>query len=289
MKKFISAIAAVSMCAVMFAACGDNGAADENLTESLTAEAEADVTENTSAVSEKSGTEADSEDNGDSGEDIVINDDDDNDGGDLMSFDSFDDIDADKIFTVDYEYISAEESNVYSFAETLKGAAELYLDVESTDGSVSVTMALSQDKIALNAFYGDAATEVSVIIKDGMMYMLSAEEKTGFYFAADEDIMAQYDLDSVLEQVNIDKDMELDEIKAAAVLIGGTEYVFEFSGSGGMIFDGGGKLRAMVSKESSNGINTMIVNEFGSTVPDGAFDIPDDYTIVDLETAFTGE
>lgn len=290
MKKFISMIAAVSMCALMLTACGDKTTGDENLTDSITAETEADVTEETSAKQEE--TKA-AEDNSDD-EDIVIDGEDeeedkDTDSGDMLTFDSFDDISVDEIFAVDFEYIAAEESNLYEFAKMFEGGTEFYLDAETADGSASITLAFSQDKIAMNAFEGSSATEISMIIKDGMMYMLSPEEKTGFYMAIDESIMEEYDIESMLSQANIDSDMDLTEIKAAMVLIGGTEYVFEFNDESGMIFDTDGKLCAMISAKGSNGINTMIVNEFSSTVPADAFDVPDDYEIMDLASAFTAE
>lgn len=288
MKKFISAIIAASMCALMFTACGDKDAGEENLTESVAAET--DAAEDTTTAKQEETTAA--EDNSDD-EDIVIDGEDedkDSDSGDMLTFDSFDDISVDEIFAVDSEYIAYEESNLHNyFSKLTEDATELYMDVEATDGSVSATIAISQDKIAMNAFEGSSATEISIIIKDGMMYMLSPEEKTGFYMPIDESMMEEYDIESMLSQANIDSNMDTTEIKAAMVIIGGTEYVFEFNDESGMIFDTDGKLCAMISLEGSNGINTMLVHEFSSTVPDNAFDVPDDYEIMDLASAFTVE
>ena len=288
MKKFISAVAAISMCALMLAACGNNGTTDEGSTESVTAEASADVTEDTSSAdTEQDKSEDDTSDDEDENDIVIDNDDNDTDSGDMLSYDSFDDIDVSEIFTVDHEYIAAEESNMYSFAKTLEGGTEFYFDAEATDGSVSITMAFSQDKIAMNAFDGSSATEISIIIKDGMIYMLSPDEKSGFYFTADEEIMSQYDLESMLSQANIDSDMELSEVKSGAVIVGGEKYTFEFNDESGMLFNADGKLRAMISAEGSNGMHTLVVNEFSSNVPANAYDIPDDYTLTDLESALS--
>ena len=288
MKKFISAVAAISMCALMLTACGNNGTTDEGGTESVTAEASVDVTEDTSSAdTEQDKSEDDASDDEDENDIVIDNEDNDTDIGDMLSYDSFDDIDVSEIFTVDHEYIAAEESNMYSFAKSLEGATEFYLDAESTDGSVSMTMAFSQDNVAMNVFEGSSATEISIIIKDGMIYMLSPDEKTGFYFAADDDMMSQYDLESMLSQANIDSNIEASEVKAGMVLIGGEEYIFEFNDESGMLFDSDSKLCAIISYEGSNGINTLVVNEFSSEVPDGAYDIPDDYTLTDLESALS--
>ena len=98
MKKFISAVAAISICALMLTACGNNGTTDEGSTESVTAEASADVTEDTSSAdTEQDKSEDDTSHDEDENVSVIDNEDNDTDSGDMLSYDSFDDIDVSEI------------------------------------------------------------------------------------------------------------------------------------------------------------------------------------------------
>lgn len=277
MKKFISAVIAVSLCACMLAACGNNVTNDENSTESLTsAETESElVSENTSSAD---GETADTEkaETGSGGSDSAAS----------AEFDSFDDLEGADISELPFESVSSESSLTYAFFSKHKDANEIYIDVSAVYSNMQLTFAVAEDNVAMRIYDAESGINQSIVIKDKVMYMLDPSQKSGYYYAVDESASDDYSLDEMLGQLNIDSDLDMSDISSCAVKIGGTEYILEYMAENSkLIYDTNGELTAIVSEADGNAV-VFIVNEFSSSVPADAFEVPSDYELVDFSEAF---
>lgn len=285
MKKILAAILSVSLCGVMLSACGNDSGTDTELTESVTSAAaendgNADGGETTEAE-----TEAESETEAETTEETDA--DDSSAGATSGSYASIDEFAKDSsVFSLPTETVSAADSLTYNFVKTLEGATEFYMDVEATDGSMTMVMALSGKDVYMKVAEASSDENITIMIKDSVMYMMEDATKSGYYFTADEETMGEYDLEEILSEINMDKEIEeAEDVKTCKVEIGGKEYTFEVAETnGGFLFDGD-KLYAIINSESGSELNALIVHEFSGTAPSNMFEVPSDYELVDLEAA----
>lgn len=299
MKKFLAAIISLSLCGVMLAGCGGNGsdntvsdettsaAADigEAVTEADTeekkdeteAETKAETEAETEAEAEtETETEAETEAKADDSAAVVG-----------ASYSTIDEFANDKsVFSLPTETISAGDSLTYGFVRTLEGATEFYMDVEATDGSMAMVMALSGKNVYMKMSGSGADEKITVIIKDSVMYMLDDSTKSGYSFAADEDALNEYSVEELLGEIDMDKEIEeAEDVKVCKVEIGGKTYTFEVADTdAGFLFDGD-KLYAIISPDSDKEFNALIVHDFSGNVPSGVFEVPSGYEVVDLMAA----
>ncbi|MCM1022718.1 MAG: hypothetical protein NC395_01505 [Prevotella sp.] len=78
---------------------------------------------------------------------------------------------------------------------------------------------------------------------------------------------------------------EAEDVKVCRVEVGGKEYAFEVAETGGGFLFDGEELYAIITSESDNEFNALIVHEFSGTVPAGTLEVPADYELIDLEAA----
>lgn len=185
------------------------------------------------------------------------------------------------VFELAEDTVSASKSNTYSFIKTLDGAEELYMDVESEDGKMSMTMGMAIDKIAMKMKDTASETNMTIIITDNVMYMLDDATKTGYSMEADESMLEEYNLESILGDMNIDEEIaDAEDVKVCAVKVADEVYTFEVvETGGGFLFDKSDKLSAIVSEDDDT---ILKVNDFSSDVPDEVFEVPSDYEIMDM-------
>lgn len=285
MKKFLAAILSLSLCGVMLAGCGGNGAdstlsdettsaaADMGAAEAGTEEKKDETEADTEAETE---TEAEAEAEADDSAAVV--------GG---SYSTVDDFAKDStVFSLPTETVSAADSLTYGFVKTLEGAAEFYMDVEAADGSMAMIMAISDKEIYVKMSGSAAEGNATVMIKDSVMYMLDDSAKTGYFFAADEDVMNEYNVEELLSEIDMDKEIEdAEDVKVCKVDIGGKTYTFEVAETGGGFLFDGDELYAIIDPDSDEEYNALIVHEFSGNVPSGIFELPSDYELVDLMAA----
>ena len=196
-------------------------------------------------------------------------------------YDNFTALAESDVFELAEDTISADKSNTYSFIKTLDGAEELYVDVESEDGKMSMVMGMAADKIAMKMKEPDSETNMTIIITDNVMYMLDDATKTGYSMEADESMLEEYNLESILGDMNIDEEIsDAEDVKVCAVKVADEVYTFEIAETGGgFLFDGSDKLSAIISDDDDT---VLKVNDFSADVPDEVFNVPSDYEIVDM-------
>lgn len=185
------------------------------------------------------------------------------------------------VFELAEETVAAEKSNTYAFVKTLDGAEELYMDVESEDGNMAMTMGMAIDRIAMKMKDTASETNMTIIITDSVMYMLDDATKTGYSMEADESMLEEYDLETILGDMNVDEEIKnAEDVKVCAVKVADEVYTFEVAETGGgFLFDKNDKLSAILSNDDDT---ILKVNDFSSEVPDDMFEVPSDYEIVDM-------
>ncbi len=275
MKKIFAAIAAVTVCAVMFTACGgkqdtvttsETTAAVSEETKSAAAEdapAESETTETTEAEETAEAEEISAE---------------------VYSFASLDEFADSGYEALTYTAVNVKDSNTYDFVMDFEGATSMYIDAEETDGTTAMTMALdAENRIAMDVT-ADGARSI-IIIKDMKMYMLDPATSTGYYMTIDESIFEEYDLKEAFSEIASFDESDIsdsEEIMSCKVSIGGEDYTAEKVEDGCMLFNADGSIYAIVGEENDSSISALIINSMSSEVPDSAFDIPDGYTLSDL-------
>lgn len=274
MKKIIALFAALSVCALMLAGCGDTG-----ITESVTAE-QTEEANNAAADDSSANGEAEADTSGSSEA-----------AASYASLDEF--FNADDIF--DHPAESVDRDNTYSNSinQSFEGATDIYIDLESPDGNMKITAAMSMEtkQLLLNienlAYTESDITNASIIMTDGRMYILEPSSKLGLYMDIDEEQFAQmfdqYNAEKILAESEIEiTSIDLDNIMSYGVEIGGRSYTFEFSEKIGALFDENGNYSAVVNGDPDAEIHAAIINEFSDNIPSGAFDVPPDYKIMDM-------
>ena len=305
MKKIIAAIAALSMSALMLTGCGDKTTTgDSVLTESITvpetaggAAAADDAGDSNAAgaagAADAAGAPEDdgigaeykpkSEANDDSGEDI---------SGAVPSYASIEEFaKSSDIFDHDGDAISAEDSYTYAFLENVEGASKIYINMEAIDGSLKILMAVESDRLAMiiEGDFGDnELNNIGIIAADGKMYMLDVSTKSGIVMnVSDEEFSEAF---AEVNPEELFSDLGLSDDSTGYIMrykaeIGGRTYFFEFDGKSsdmGMLYDSDGDPCAMIGDGFGIGTSTLIINDFGTDVPESAFKIPPGYEIVDL-------
>lgn len=289
MKKIISALAALTACAVMLSACGGNSGSD--LTDEI--ETSASVSEETKAAEaeETTGETTEASETSETAEEVTGADEEQVSAENAASFASLDEFAASDIEELAFAPVEVKESNIYDFTMTFVGATSMYIDAASTDGSMAMTMAAdANNKIAMDVTDTDGSRAV-IIIKDMKMYMLDPSTSTGMYTSVDESIFEEYDLKAAFEEMaSIDEDDITDSevIMCCPVSINGTTYTVEAMDEGCMLFNGDGSLYAIVS-DGSTDINVLLINSLTSEVPSNAFDVPEGYELTDLDAAMAAQ
>lgn len=283
MKKILAAILSVSLCGIMLSACGNNDTADTGATESQTTSTAAEEETETNTETEPTETETETE--------TEAADDDSSAAAASGSYDTVDDFAKDSsVFSLPTETVSAADSLTYSFVKTLEGATEFYMDVEATDGSIAMIMALSEKDIYMKMSGTSAEENATIMIKDSMMYMIDDSTKSGYYFAADDSVMDEYNVEELLSEIDMDQEIEdAEDVKVCKVEIGGKEYTFEVAETGGGFLFDGDELYAIINPDSDEEFNALIVHEFSGSVPSGIFEVPSDYELIDLMAAMAAE
>jgi len=196
-------------------------------------------------------------------------------------YDSFTALAESDVFELAEDKVAADKSNTYSFIKTLDGAEELYLDVESDDGSMSMVMGMAADKVAMKMKEPESETNMTIIITDNVMYMLDDATKTGYSMEADESMLEEYNLEAILGDMNIDEEIaDAEDVKVCAVKVADEVYTFEVAETGGgFLYNKSDKLCAIISDDDDT---VLKVNSFTSEAPDGVFAVPADYEIIDM-------
>lgn len=284
MKKFLAAILSLSLCGVMLSACGNDNGTNTDVTESRTSSATETTETETETETTETETETDTETETETETEAA---DDDAPAAAGGSYDTVDDFAKDSsVFSLPSETVSAADSLTYNFVKTLEGATEFYMDVESTDGSVTMVMALSGKDVYIKVAEASSDENLTIMIKDSVMYMLDDEAKSGYYMTATDEMMSEYDFEEILSEIDMDKEIEeAEDVKVCTVEIGGKEYTFEVAETGGGFLFDGDKLYAIINPDSSEDFNALIVHDFSGSVPSGVFEVPSDYELIDLETA----
>lgn len=317
MKKLIAVIAALSVSAFMLTACSDNkSSADDNITVKITAsddedkaaaedgekdgdkeedkkEAEDDKKDDdkkaeTEAETTEKETEKETEaadEPKDSGSDAAAE------YGSLEGF-----ANASDVFGHKADAVAGENSYTYAFLKSLEGGSGFYVDLETLDGKSKVIMAIESDQVAVTAI-GDASAfdmgmdgfaDMSIMLADGKIYMMSTASKSGFYADMESlgvsDPLESIDVDEMLSEINgLTDGMDLNSIMSYKVSIGGETYTFEFddtSGGTGMLYNSRGKVCLII--DGSGSFPKVIINEFSTNVPNKAFDVPSGYKVSDI-------
>lgn len=289
MKKIIASIAVLSMCALMLTACGGNNTTggDSNVTEDITASTAA---ENNGGGAEAAEAETEAAAADDSAEDGTETETEAADAGSsdaAASYASLEEfIRADDIFNIDGDLVDGENTNTYKFISTLdtENAEGFYIDIEAADGSMKATMAAAEKKIAV--YMSGSGINMSVIMKDGMMYMILPDSKKAVYTELDEEAFAasmeQYSAKDILGE-NIDTDAsDITGMASYTAEIGGETYTFEYMDDVGFLFDNSGKLCTVVNGQANADVPAFIINEFTLNIPADAFDVPSGYEVVDV-------
>lgn len=288
MKKFIAAILSLSLCGVMFAACGSSGTDDIGLTDQISSEAETTETETeateTETETETTKTETETETETESEAETA--------DGAYASIEEF--AKDSSVFSLPDETVSAADSLTYGFVKTLEGATEFYMDVEATDGSMKMVMALSGKNVYMKVAEASSDENLTIMIKDSVMYMMEDTSKSGYYMTATDDMLGEYNVDEFLSELNFDRDFDeeiegAEDVKTCKVMIGGKEYTFETAENGGGFLFDGDELYAIISSESTDELNAIIVHDFSGSVPSDIFEVPSDYELIDLEAAMGAE
>ena len=273
MKKVLTAILALSLCGVMLTACGSENTATE--TEAVTTTVSETVTEaETTKATEAETTEAETEAETEAAA-----------SASYESLDAF--AKSGDAFNLATSTISAADSLTYNFIKVFDGASGMYLDAEATDGSMTMVMGMSENMLYMKMYEAASGTNMTILFKDSKMYMLDDTTKTGYYMAADESTMEEYDIGEMLG--NVDFDAEIDnaaDVFVTKVEIDGKEYTFEVAETGGgFLFDKDEKLAAILSKDTSSELTALKINEFTGEAPAEVFEVPADYQLVDFEAA----
>ncbi len=270
MKKFLTAVLALSLCGVMLTACGS---------EDTTAETEATTTTVSETVTEAETTEATEAETTEAETEAAAV------STSYESLDAF--AKSGDAFNLETETISAADSLTYNFIKIFDGASGMYIDAEATDGNMTIVMGMAENMISMKMNDTASDTNMSIIFKDSKMYMLDEATKTGYYMAADESTMEDYNIGEMLGDVDFDAEIDnAADVLVTKVEIGGEEHTFEVTETGGgFLFDKNEKLVAIFSNDADSELTALKINEFTGEAPAELFEVPADYQVVDLEAA----
>lgn len=297
MKKIIAVMTALLACVTMLTACGNGTTAEleDNVTTTKATEATTTATETTTTATEATTTAtettttaADTEKAAETTAADPGNQDVPDDGGAVKSFATLEELSKTDLTAIVPEQIPAQDSLTYQFTKTLEGADSLYLDVESTDGKMSMVLAVnSGSDIYTKVKEASSNTEMIILITNKTMYMLNPAEKTGLYYAVDESIFEEYNIEEAFSQMSVDENAisNAQSMNSGKVQVGGKEYTLEAVEGAGFLFKADGSIYAIVANDNSRDLNVLLINEFSKNAPADIFKVPSGYELVDLMSA----
>ncbi len=211
--------------------------------------------------------------------------------GKNTSFSSLNKFAASDLDSLTYKTISAKKSNLYDYVTSLSGADSIYLDAETTDGSVTMTMACD-DKGNISLSYDMDGEKFNVMIKNQKLYILDPATKTGLYTKLDKSGLEEYSesIKESFEELSSFNASDLspnEKIKTCTVSIAGKDYTVEREGDECVLFKDDGSMYAIISGDKSKDVNVLIINEYSKNVPSGSFNIPKGYELTDLDEALS--
>lgn len=282
MKKFIAAAAAVSLCAVMLAACSS----DSNTSQVIDSTTASEATTTTTAAKTEEKTEEITKESEDTSS---ADNNDASDGSPIAAFASPEEFAASDLSSLSFEKVAMEDSNTHGLVSKFTGTDGFYIDVGSTDGKISMKMAMDNKKIAIDITNNEGVRAI-VIMSDSKMYTLDPSNMTGYYLTIDE---SMFNMDEILGQIgqqdlDLDSVSNADAVESCKVEIGGKEYIFEYSNNGGILYEADGTPYAIIPGENDLKVSILMINEFSGNVPSGMFDVPSGYTLIDFSEALAG-
>ena len=155
---------------------------------------------------------------------------------------------------------------------------KLISNVEGEDQTL--IMAMKEGKVAIEVTDDQMGT-VSMIVKDGSSYIVSHAEKMAVKYTGDYTQAMDLDMTDLLVDID-EKDMTT--LKTGKVEIDGVEYDAEIwteEEIGSAFYFQGDTLKYIVTMDE--GDETRIkVEDYSNKVDDALFDVPDDYTILEM-------
>ncbi|MBQ8175482.1 MAG: hypothetical protein IJ035_00405 [Oscillospiraceae bacterium] len=297
MKKILAAVISLAMCAAMLTACGsdsDTAEVVDSVTttaaaEETTAETEAETTAETTTEAEtEKETEAETTAEAETEAETAAETEAETkaEAAETASYASLNEFaNSGDAFNLATNSISAGDSLTYEWIRIFEGADSLYMDVEATDGSMSMVMGMKEDKIYMKMYEKASDTNLIIIFKDSVMYMLDEATKSGYYMTADESLMEEYDVGAMLGEIDFDAETDnAADVLVTKVEIDGAEYTFEVAETGGgFLFDKDENLVAILTNEADSELTALKVNEFSGSAADSIFEVPSDYQLIDME------
>ena len=311
-KKFLSSAAAVFICGTLLTACGENKpetpaeetvssdvsisdtAAEteeisvpqsetETETEEIQTEpiSEETLPQNETTLSEPL-TEAETDNTPEPvPEEEIVFDDSTADEPVGSEFADMDEFLASDFFSIEGKETAAKDCPSYKMYSTLKSADKFIMELKASDGSSSVRYAVSgSSSLMERSSSAESDITVKYIVKNSRMYMLDDENKLAMYMPVDESWKESGSVKSVLESFQIDINQSSGIV--SDVKIGGKSYVLEVGSYTALLFNADGSLSSLIT---SGGSLEYSLYEWSVSdkVPSDTFDIPKDYTEVDLE------
>lgn len=293
MKKIIAAIATLSVCTFMLTACENKTTAGDSILIDNIPEAE-DInnTDNDDILSDYIPDEDDAETSDTDTDETTAAEPEPESFEVSASYASLEEFAcADDIFENPAEALDSEDSYTYAFMKKLEYGNEFYMDLECfesindiPDGGEKLSMATTGDKLFMSTAYSEE--DMPFIITDGKVYIVNDETRTAVYAELGEDEPAE-SIEFIFDEFLLITSIENDVFYGSGTMsyntdIGGEIYTFEFNEYIGMLYDQEGNLCLKISKKSDAQYYAVRVNEISEDIPDGIFDIPSDYKMIDM-------
>lgn len=154
-----------------------------------------------------------------------------------------------------------------------------YFETSAFDGGSPFRLAVKGDMIMTETEMDGKANKM--VIRDSKAYTFDHENKVALFIPAEKELLSQYKPEKMgIIPENISKE----KLVIADVTIGGKAYQFEYSTASdwAMLYTSDGKLYASVKSGDSLDLS-LCKFSVTSKIPSGTFDIPEDYFQLDLE------
>ncbi len=191
---------------------------------------------------------------------------------------------------------------IREFIEAVRAEAPIYADFYEASSSLPVTLAFNQEAdlmgtgeittvymelgmASFDSFYvstDSLGSAMDIIIKDGKYYMVSAEEKTALYMEMTEDEAAEMN-ESMVASVKASFDPSDATFETGEEEFRGETYLFEkiTADEIGEIIVYADPATKEIKYFVSQGV-TMEVLVISDTIDESKFEIPADYTLIDM-------
>lgn len=156
---------------------------------------------------------------------------------------------------------------------------DFYFETSAFDGGSPFRFAVKDDMIMTETEMDGKANKM--VIRDSKAYTFDHENKVALFIPAEKELLSQYKPEKMgIIPENISKE----KLVVADVTIGGKAYQFEYSTASdwAMLYTSDGKLYASVKSGDSLDLS-LCKFSVTSKIPSGTFDIPEDYFQLDLE------